>query len=209
MSKFCSNCGTQISDEERFCPACGTGTATEPTASPAPIAKPNKKLFIGAVTVGAFFLFIIAIVLIVALAGGGYKRPIDNMVKGIQRGSWKTFSKAFPEDMVEAMEKAWRLGGIDGDEFIEQAVEETEDTYGKNFKITYKILDKDELSEDDLDDLKDSLEIFGVDGDKIKKAYELEIEMTYKGKKDKDTEEETLIVGKIGGKWYIIDGGWF
>ncbi len=205
MSRFCSNCGTQISEEEKFCPTCGNGISTTPAAAPITPAKPKKNLVIAAVSVVSLLLIII---LVASLAGGGYKTPIDNMKNGLQRGSWKTYTKAFPKEIVDTMEKSFSwLDVKDGDELMKKAVDEYKDTYGKNFKISYKVLNKKELSKDDLNDLKSSLEIYGIDKNKVKKAYEVEIEMSITGSKENDSNEVTCTVGQIGTKWYILDGG--
>ena len=38
----------------------------------------------------------------------------------------------------------------------------------------------------------------------VKKAYELELEMTVKGKDDEDSEDMDVIAVKIKGNWYLI-----
>ena len=50
-----------------------------------------------------------------------------------------------------------------------------------------------------LDDSK-----FAVTGSDIKKAYEVELEMTIKGRDDEDDSEMEAAVVKIGGKWYLV-----
>jgi len=130
------------------------------------------------------------------------------MFKGIEKTDWDTFVKAYPEEMFEDIEDSWDLLGIDdGDEYMEFFIESLEESYGDNIKISYKILDKKELSSRKLKNLKSILEnTYDIDADSLKKAYEVELKTTIKGKDDKETNEKTITVGKLDGKWAILSG---
>ena len=66
--------------------------------------------------------------------------------------------------------------------------------------------EKEKMDEDDLDDLKDMLkENYGIAKKSVKKALEVEVEATIKGKDDEDTQEQDMIIVKIDNKWYITD----
>ena len=105
------------------------------------------------------------------------------------------------DEMIEEYEEEW-----------EDRQDYYEDEFGKNFKVKYKIVDKDELSEKKLEDLADALnENFDIKRKDVKKAYKLDIEMTIKGSEDEDDGElEDVLVVKIGSGWYICsEGGYF
>ena len=90
------------------------------------------------------------------------------------------------------------------EEEFEAQLEMLEDEYGKNIKVKYKVIEKEKMDEDDLDDLKDELkETYGIAKKSVKKAFEVEIEATIKGKDDEDTDEQEMVIVKIGNKWYI------
>ena len=108
MAKFCSNCGGQIPEGANNCPGCGKPVANNPVVSPVatayqqpagyPVpAKTNntaKYIGIGAVVVVAIIVIVILFNLIKGIFGASYTKPIDNMFKGIEKQSWKTFSSA-------------------------------------------------------------------------------------------------------------------
>jgi len=218
MSNFCTSCGAQVPDGAYACPGCGaiqaqnatpvnptpTNTYVAPAPTPAqynPSAPAQKSTsgIIGMVAVGIIAIIVIA--LIASIFGGGYKKPIKNLFEGIEKSDWKKFSSAFPEERFKKMEKA-----SDGDDYIEGITEMLEDDYGKNIKISFKIKDKEKLDKDDIEDLEDDYEDTYEEKIKIKK---LEVESTVKGKDDKDTDTADMVVGKIGLKWYILEGGMF
>ena len=74
------------------------------------------------------------------------------MCKGMQKADAKTFLKAFPAVMTEDLEDS-----LD-DDYLEDQLEKFEDEYGKNIKITYKVLDKEKIDKEDLEDLQENLE---------------------------------------------------
>jgi predicted transcriptional regulator len=108
------------------------------------------------------------------------------------------------EDMME-----------DQKDYFEDHLEDMEDEYGKNFKYTYKIVDKDELEKDDLRDFRDELrsiaddiewledEVDDFDSDDWEDmADELEIS---KGDA-KDLVNEILDMGKVCKKAKVTAG---
>jgi len=82
-----------------------------------------------------------------------------------------------------------------------------EDKYGKNIKISVDFKDKEKLDKDDIEDIENDFDDMYDEKISISKAYEVECEFTIKGKDDKDTDETSITVGKIGSRWYIVDGG--
>ena len=141
---------------------------------------------------------------------GNYKTPIKNLYKGIEDGSWKKISSALPEDVVDTIEDniiglQYFSGMNDMDDYIGTISDEIKYQYGDNFKIKIKYKDKDKLDKDEIESLEN---YYNYSFDKkihIKKAYNVECELTIKGKEDKDKTETNIIVGKIGSKWYIIN----
>ena len=134
-----------------------------------------------------------------------YEQPVKDMIDiQVGKATEKQIKRMYPEEVLEMWEE-------DADELWEEyedekeyIVEEYEDQYGKNFKITYKITDKEELKGGNLDELADELNYqFDIDMDDVEEAYELEIEFTLKGNDDEDEYEKTVTVYKLRGQWYL------
>ena len=132
------------------------------------------------------------------------------MVKGMEKSNWKTFSKSMPEPMVDQMNDYFKLAGIkNGDKFMDQMLDDLTSEYGKNFKMDVDFKDKKSLKKSEIKSLEDDFKATYNKKIDIKKGYEVECEMTIKGKKDKSTDKTTFTVVKIGSKWYLLDSGFF
>lgn len=220
MSKFCENCGTEMQDTDVKCPNCGaevktetvvekvveevktnTEPAKETTTTKASKSSMDTKTY--AILGGIAAAVVLLLIIIVALfSGGGYKKPIDNMIKGMQNCNAKTYLKAYPEVMREDYEDYVT------NKSLRSMLESFEDDYGKNIKISYKILDKEKIEKKDLTKVQEDLEDEYPDAKKNKikvtAGYKLTVKMTIKGKDDKDTDTTTIKVYKVGGKWCMI-----
>jgi hypothetical protein len=141
----------------------------------------------------------------VAISGGGYKKPVDLMYKSLETGNASLLLKAMPKFIVEDYysdddERE------DLDELFDELHDELQDEYGKNAKVSYKITDRDKLDKDDLEDAAEYMSNkYASAGKKLKvmAGYELEMDATIRGSGGKDTNEATITVIKIGGKWYL------
>lgn len=218
MSKFCFNCGNQLGENDQFCQKCGAKQNTAPNAAPAATpAAPAKKLpfnltknsLIGIGAVVA--LLVVVIIIISSLTASSYKDAIDLMVDVSLNGKIEKLEKLAPKEFWEYYEEE---SDITVKEMIEEykdenvyesMMEELEKDYGKNIKVSYKIKEKEKLEKDELDEIKDGLkENYGIAKKSVKTGYEVEVELTIKGKDDKDSQTNTINVVKIGKGWYIV-----
>lgn len=221
---FCKNCGKEL-PENGVCDCQAESTAAETvtevkeeikeTASeavkaaapnPVPEAAPassatNDKKSLAIVAAAGVVALILLIIIFKSLFGGGYKKPVENYFKGIQNANQKKYASAFTEDLADDLEDM-----IDDDydddfeDFLDDDIlDELEDDYGKNIKFKVKFGEKEELKNREIRSLEKLLDV------DIKKGYELELEVTVKGKKDKDTLDYTAYVGKIKGEgWKLL-----
>ncbi len=212
---FCPKCGKPFEENASNCAYCGAKNPDAPAAAVNPkvneivnkaksLNKKNVAILAGAVVVAIVVISLLASL----LGGGGYKKAIDNFFDFTIKGDVDKLDDLAPEDLWEELEEEYdvKLKDIKDEleDSFEAELEELEDEYGKNLKVKWKVLDKEELDEDDLDELKDTLkDNYGIAKKSVKKALEVEIEATIKGRDDEDTEEQEMIVVKIGNKWYI------
>lgn len=209
MSKFCTNCGNMLEEGVDVCSKCGAKVDAEPKAAVKTKIDPvawfkGLDQTVRYITLGVVGVLVLAIVLISAFSGGGYTKPLDNFFDGAFGADVDKLLKAMPEEVVEEIEDSDYMDIDDLEDMLDELLEEMEDEYGKRVKVSYKVEDKKELSEKKLDALKDELkDSYGISKKDVKKAMELELEVTIKGSEDKDSNDMEVVVVKIGGKWYM------
>lgn len=177
--------------------------------------EPNKNTIIALSCIGAVALIVIIIILC-AVFSGGYKKPIDKMFKAFEDGDGKALMSIYPDVLIESDDFEDNIKDADYDsvkEYFEEQAEkftdQLEEEYGKDLKISYKIEDKDELSNKKLKDIKDSLKAQGAKNVKVTKGYELDLEIKIKGDDDDDEDDLEIIVAKVNGQWCIPGGAAF
>ena len=77
MSKFCMQCGKEIEDDANVCVYCGSAQDTTGAAGDGAAKKKSFIPLIAAVVV----VLLVVIVIFNLLFSGGYKQPVDNMIK--------------------------------------------------------------------------------------------------------------------------------
>lgn len=170
--KYCGHCGSAMPDDAVACPQCGTmvGGGPVPVGNSGSLGaklKEKKNLLIG---VGAALaVVILAIILLPRLFGGSYKTPVSQMIS--MRNSKKfDMEEQFVNSMggygKSELKKIYKILSSsdnfkdyleDAEESFEDSRDEMKDEFGKNWKLSYKIEDKDKLDKDDLKDIKNSI----------------------------------------------------
>ena len=158
---------------------------------------------------GAVAVLIAVIILLANLLTPGWQRAVENYVDVSFKGKANKIEKLAPKEYWEYLEDE------DEDFDLKDAIEEyedeyedmmddLEDEYGKNIKVKCKIEDKDKLSGKEISKIAEALkEKYDIKKKSVKKGYEVDVELTIKGSDDKDDDDATLTVVKIGGKWYV------
>lgn len=206
MSKFCMQCGKEIEDSADICTFCGAAQGGGVTYGGTDTVKNTNKA-VAVIIAAAAVILVILIVLVNLLFGGGYKKPVDNMVKAMETGKGKYLYKAMPEFLIEYQYEDEKKSDIydDLDESMELITGMLEEEYGDDIKISYKIKDKDKIDKDDLEDLEDSIKDKYDEKVRVSKGYELKVKMKIKGDDDKDEDTTTIKVYKIEGDWCLMD----
>lgn len=225
MSKFCGNCGTELPDEAVVCSNCGCNLA--PVAAQPDVATPGENAvaavkdktneIIGKVKTdskfrnliitiaGGVVAAVVLIVVLVSVFAGGYKKAIDNYIDAFIFGEYDAYKACYPEKIWKNLED----DATDKSEFKDSfkiIKEELKEEYGKDIKVNYEILDKDEVDADDLDDIRDYLkETFNIPKKSVTAAYEIEVKLTIEGDEDEDEDTTDFTLVKIDGDWYQYD----
>jgi len=215
MSKFCENCGAEMEDNQVVCPKCGNGAAEEvkatveekvddvketvsEKASEVKSALKSNNVKNYAIIGGIAIAVIALIAIIVSILTSGWKKPIDNYFKGMQKADLKTYEKAFPDFYNNKMD-------LDEDD-MDKMKENLEDEYGEKIKITYKVTKKENIKKDDLKKVQEYIEKVYDEDVKVSAGKEVKVKATIKGKDDSDTDTQKMYVYKINGKWKLLRG---
>lgn len=170
-------------------------------------AKQNPKMWIAPGSIG---VGIIAVIILVAvlIANSGYESALNNYGK-LMTGNIKYLEKMAPKQYWSYVEDEEDMDFDEIKEEVEDTLEDRkdslEDEYGKNVKVTFKVLDEEELSKRTLKKIQEALEDDYDMDVKVKKGYDLYVKMTVKGSEDKETAKQDITVVQIGSKWYMIN----
>ena len=90
----------------------------------------------------------------------------------------------------------------------DNSLDKLEERYGKDYKITYEIVEKEQLEDAEIEHLKtDILHNNDYVSIKVDDAMKCEVEVTISGKGNEDKQKNNLLFVKCGDKWYIYFEG--
>ena len=112
-----------------------------------------------------------------------------------------------PKGMVEYALEEEGYEKDELDEMLDEIEEELQDSIdamdsymGEDWKVSYDILDTDDVTGDDLDEVKDTYKEYDV---KVSAAKNVEIELKIEwGEEEKSTTTELSVI-KVGRSWYL------
>ena len=208
---FCGKCGTQIPDGAAFCPSCGnTAGAQAPVTNEVQQqvnAAPKKKVNLIAVGAIAAIVVAIAIILICVFAGGGAgagspEALVEKYVEATLDMDVDTLFECLNEDMIKA---AAEDEGVTVKEMKAELKEEVEEykamMESMNIKMSYEIIDTEDVEGDELDEIKEEIaDDFDI---KVTAAAMVSVEMVTEALGEENTQTETFCAIKIDGEWYL------
>ena len=142
---------------------------------------------------------------------GSYEDAIELVLKLYTADLSKSdFEKMLPADVWTYLEDEEGVtvddcydlvaGDMDGQ------YEYMEEMYGKNFKVTFEVVNKEKASEEDVADFLETMEdMYGLDADDFGDAYEIQFSATVSGSEDEDTQEMDMGFIEYKGQWYATD----
>lgn len=203
-SSSCNTCGSAQCEQKA--PAETNGLAGKINAFVAKLKNKDKKAI--GITAGIVVVLILIVVLVICLSGGGPEKALDNYISVLYNGKVNKLEKLAPAEYWEYLEDESDVSLSDAEEQMEELnktlIRGLEDEYGNNIKISYKILEKDDVSSKDLDSMKDYIKSnYDIPKKSVTDAVELEVEMTVRGDDDEETDESTFYAVKVNGDWYI------
>jgi len=214
MAKFCGNCGAKLEDSAKVCGYCGTtladsGEAQEEVqtnevvgsrAISNSMSSEKKKRLIKLIAIGAVALVALIVFISIITSCTG--------VKGAARKVMNAFvnedADALADMVSEAVEEAQ---GNYLDDFCEGTIEAIYAYYelavDGDFKLKYKIVEAYEPTNRTKKEIIETLEDdYDID---VSKVMIVKVEVTAKGKDDKETDKWKLTFTKEEGKWKLYD----
>ena len=127
-------------------------------------------------------------------------KPIKDYFEGIEEGNVKKIEGAIVPEMIKKMqdEGVWNDAM---DSFFERFKEQ----FGDDYKITYKIKSEEKLGKEKLQEYNDGYKETLSLKSNIDEMYDIKIKATIQGNKDKQSDISHMIVGLVGGKWYLFE----
>ena len=191
---LCKKCGTENPDGAKYCSKCGKALNEK-----SPAKKNREKGIVLAVCV------IVAVVLLVYTLGGrSYKKTIDTFVTSQFAVDAQSIVELLPEKVVD---KALEETGYSKTEFVDEAndslkkqVDSLDQSLGDDWKLSYKMTNVEDVTDDDLDDLKSNYEDINV---KVSAAKTVEVEFTLKGDETEVSNSLEISVIKVDRSWYL------
>jgi hypothetical protein len=198
--------------QPQFIPADQAVPQFVPAASVVPAApakkKPSKKaLIIGGVVAA---VAVVAIILFIVLGGGAASSPqaaLDNYL-AVYNGDTSKLEAMAPAEYweygarEEGMSKKELLAEMK--EEIAENAEEMKEEYGKNFKITGKIMAEDDLDKDTVKKIAEALSEYGIKSSSVKAGKDLTVKLTLKSSEGNKDQTGSLTAIQIGSSWYLI-----
>lgn len=206
---FCGKCGSKNTDDAEFCTNCGAklNKTTQSKVSAVSITgqnEKNRKVGMIAVAVAAVLVVLLGVFL---FGGRSYKATIEKFVDAQFDADAKAIFDLMPEKMIDY---ALEQDGYDSDDLndlIDDTSEDLQDQLdsldsylGEGWKVTYEIVDEEDVKGDDLDDIKDAYEDADV---KVSAAKNVELELTVTADETESSNSLDVSVIKVGRSWYL------
>lgn len=190
--KFCSKCGNSMEDDARVCPGCGEAqeVKTDVVAAVKGKLAANNKLL--PMIAGAAVGVIVLIVLLVSLFTPGYKKAAKKFCKAFTKFDVEKMIDLMPDFMYEDLDK---------DEIRDMANDMKSDY--KGISISYVITDSAKMDAETRSDLEDHFDTWYDKSVKVKDGYYVHVKFKMKKDGEKDEENLSLSVIKIGSEWKV------
>lgn len=172
----------------------------------------NKKIGMIVCAAGAVVIIVIAVILFNTIFGGGYKGIYEDYFKSVKKEDAEIYMDLFPKEAQEVFIDSFGSEKEAIREIKKELKDEKKDfeeELGDNWKVSFECENIDKYDKDELDDfISDNEELFyylEMDEEKIKKVYEIDMKITFKGENDEENGMDTFLFIKYKGKWYSLD----
>ena len=191
---LCKKCGTENPDGAKYCSKFGKALNEKSTA------KKNREKGI----VLALCVIVAVVLLVYTLGGRSYKKTIDTFVTSQFAVDAQSIVELLPEKVLD---KELEETGYSKTELVEETndslkkqVDYIDQYLGDDWKLSYKMTNVEDVTGDDLNDLKSNYEDINV---KVSAAKTVEVEFTLKGDETEISNSLEVSVIKVDRSWYL------
>lgn len=191
---LCKKCGTENPDGAKYCSKCGKALNEKSTA------KKNREKGI----VLALCVIVAVVLLVYTLGGRSYKKTMDTFVTSQFAVDAQSIVELLPEKVLD---KELEETGYSKTELVEETndslkkqVDYIDQYLGDDWKLSYKMTNVEDVTGDDLNDLKSNYEDINV---KVSAAKTVEVEFTLKGDETEISNSLEVSVIKVDRSWYL------
>ncbi len=224
MAKFCGNCGATLPKDANVCGCCGNPVASDASkkvttdagyyepieSSDDKEAKRKSKTII--ITVVSILLLVIGWALISNVCFN-YKTVVKRTSQAIENKDFKKIAKLSSSIYDSENAKVLYKNLIENE--IKSMNEYLEESVGKNYKLSYDIIEVDTASKEELYeykiDLQETLSLYDIkyDVNKIKEGKILTVEFIAEKRGNVQTCEVMMLVVKEGlFSWKLVNFGY-
>lgn len=191
---LCKKCGTENPDGAKYCSKCGKALNEKSTA------KKNREKGI----VLALCVIVAVVLLVYTLGGRSYKKTIDTFVTSQFAVDAQSIVELFPEKVLdkELEETGYSKTELveETNDFLKKQVDYIDQYLGDDWKLSYKMTNVEDVTGDDLNDLKSNYEDINV---KVSAAKTVEVEFTLKEDETEISNSLEVSVIKVDRSWYL------
>lgn len=191
---LCKKCGTENPDGAKYCSKCGKALNEKSTA------KKNREKGI----VLALCVIVAVVLLVYTLGGRSYKKTIDTFVMSQFAVDAQSIVELLPEKVLdkELEETGYSKTELveETNDFLKKQVDYIDQYLGDDWKLSYKMTNVEDVTGDDLNDLKSNYEDINV---KVSAAKTVEVEFTLKGDETEISNSLEVSVIKVDRSWYL------
>ena len=191
---LCKKCGTENPDGAKYCSKCGKALNEKSTA------KKNREKGI----VLALCVIVAVVLLVYTLGGRSYKKTIDTFVTSQFAVDAQSIVELLPEKVLdkELEETGYSKTELveDTNDSLKKQVDYIDQYLGDDWKLSYKMTNVEDVTGDDLNDLKSNYEDINV---KVSAAKTVEVEFTLKGDETEISNSLEVSVIKVDRSWYL------
>ena len=191
---LCKKCGTENPDGAKYCSKCGKALNEKSTA------KKNREKGI----VLALCVIVAVVLLVYTLGGRSYKKTIDTFVTSQFAVDAQSIVELLPEKVLdkELEETGYSKTELveETNDFLKKQVDYIDQYLGDDWKLSYKMTNVEDVTGDDLNDLKSNYEDINV---KVSAAKTVEVEFTLKGDETEISNSLEVSVIRVDRSWYL------